>query len=431
MKKILLSFAIILVVGGIVWGATKAFYNDTETSNGNIFTAGSIDLKVDHLAQTYNGDDCETCSLTLHSGDGGAMVTDASSNAVLYPIVSPFSAPLVTPTTITQQYWTTLPGASWIWATDPIAVGDDGSNGDVTYTFEQKFNWWGGAVNVNLSMNVAADNQYEIFLNGTSIATGVGSAQYTSLDSVAQGVFLAQVHPGENTLTFIVTNLAQDNSAYNTPLYNPGGLLYYLTVERDPEDCDANSEFQQACQLWTETDLDGSQKFFSFGDIKPKDEGTNLISLHVSSNDAYVCLLPQVTNDENGVVEPELSAGDNASDGVGNGELQDQIEFFGWDDNGDGVYQNGEGILIPAGTSLVDIQANMVNMSLSTTSTGYIGLAWCAGTQTVTGSTIDCDGNGMSDIVQTDKAMADLVAYAVQQRNNENFSCADVQLIEN
>jgi hypothetical protein len=70
----------------------------------------------------------------------------------------------------------------------------------------------------------------------------------------------------------------------------------------------------------------------------------------------------------------------------------------------------------------------MIEMSLTTVGTGYIGLAWCAGTQTVSGSTISCDGNGMSNIVQTDSAMADLVAYAVQQRNNEEFSCEDVDL---
>ena len=108
--------------------------------------------------------------------------------------------------------------------------------------------------------------------------------------------------------------------------------------------------------------------------------------------------------------------------------MSGEIEFFGWTDGGDGVYQNGEGILIPAGTPLEDIDTEMIEMSLSTTGTGYIGLAWCAGTQTVSGSTISCDGNGMSNIVQTDIAMADLVAYAVQQRNNENFDCESVLL---
>lgn len=74
MKKILLSLAIILVVGGVAWGATRSFYNDTETSTGNIFTAGSIDLKVDHLAQTYNGADCKTCSVDIYSSTSTKVV---------------------------------------------------------------------------------------------------------------------------------------------------------------------------------------------------------------------------------------------------------------------------------------------------------------------------------------------------------------------
>jgi predicted ribosomally synthesized peptide with SipW-like signal peptide len=428
MKKIYLSLAIILAVGGIIWGATTAFYNDTETSNGNIFTAGSIDLKVDHLKQSYNGDDCETCNLTLYSAAGNTNVVDKSANAVVLTAL-PFLAPAITNP---HTAWATNPPAQWIWASPATLVGDDGSTGlDVSYTFEREFLWWGTPVGVNLDINIGADNSYELFLNGESITANSGN-NYNPLDtlnSTEKAEFISELEVGNNVLTIVVTNHynPQNNGAYNNPAQNPGGLLYNLTIERDSETCEANSEFQQACMLWTATDLT-DQKFFNFGDIKPEDEGTNLISLHVSTNDAYICLLPQVTNDENGVVNPEVEAGDDLLNGPGNGELQDELEFFGWDDDGDGVYQNGENTLIQAGTSLADIQSNMISMSLATSTTGYIGLAWCAGTQTVTGSSIDCDGNGMSNKVQTDQAMADLTAYAVQQRNNENFSCADVVL---
>lgn len=57
MKKILLSLAVIVVVAGTVAGGTIAFFNDTETSTGNIFTAGSIDLTVDSFGAMYNGAD--------------------------------------------------------------------------------------------------------------------------------------------------------------------------------------------------------------------------------------------------------------------------------------------------------------------------------------------------------------------------------------
>jgi predicted ribosomally synthesized peptide with SipW-like signal peptide len=55
MKRILLSLGIIVAVSGIVAGATGAFFSDTETSSGNILTAGSIDLTVDSQGSSYNG----------------------------------------------------------------------------------------------------------------------------------------------------------------------------------------------------------------------------------------------------------------------------------------------------------------------------------------------------------------------------------------
>lgn len=53
MKKILGSVGVLAVVGALVLGATGAFFSDTETSTGNTFTAGAIDLTVDSNA-TYN-----------------------------------------------------------------------------------------------------------------------------------------------------------------------------------------------------------------------------------------------------------------------------------------------------------------------------------------------------------------------------------------
>jgi len=47
MKKILLSIMTIALVGSVAFGATKAYFSDTETSTGNTFTAGTLDLNVD------------------------------------------------------------------------------------------------------------------------------------------------------------------------------------------------------------------------------------------------------------------------------------------------------------------------------------------------------------------------------------------------
>ncbi|MCK5044635.1 SipW-dependent-type signal peptide-containing protein [Candidatus Parcubacteria bacterium] len=57
MKKILISLAIIAAIAGVVVTATTAYFSDTETSTGNTFTAGSIDLKIDSEC-SYNGWEC-------------------------------------------------------------------------------------------------------------------------------------------------------------------------------------------------------------------------------------------------------------------------------------------------------------------------------------------------------------------------------------
>ncbi len=54
MKKILISLVAIVVVGAAAIGGTIAFYNDTEVSAGNVFTAGTIDLTVDSSGAVYN-----------------------------------------------------------------------------------------------------------------------------------------------------------------------------------------------------------------------------------------------------------------------------------------------------------------------------------------------------------------------------------------
>ena len=54
MKKILLSLATIAIVGIAATGLTVSFYGDTETSTGNTFTAGSIELKIDSRSHYNN-----------------------------------------------------------------------------------------------------------------------------------------------------------------------------------------------------------------------------------------------------------------------------------------------------------------------------------------------------------------------------------------
>src|SRR3989344_3254580 len=54
MKKIITSLSVIVAVSAVAIGATNAFLSDTETSSGNTFAAGAIDLKIDNESY-YNG----------------------------------------------------------------------------------------------------------------------------------------------------------------------------------------------------------------------------------------------------------------------------------------------------------------------------------------------------------------------------------------
>ena len=58
MKKILLSLSVIAFVAAIGVYSTVAYFSDTETSVGNTFTAGELDLKIDNECH-YNGMVCE------------------------------------------------------------------------------------------------------------------------------------------------------------------------------------------------------------------------------------------------------------------------------------------------------------------------------------------------------------------------------------
>jgi predicted ribosomally synthesized peptide with SipW-like signal peptide len=189
---------------------------------------------------------------------------------------------------------------------------------------------------------------------------------------------------------------------------------------------------------WTLTDLqNGVQKFFNFADVKPGDNGENTISLHIDSNPAWACIDVNLTkNDDVSSTEPELAAGDTPNtDSIFDGELAQNIKFAAWADDGDNVWEVNEPLLFsnqsgPAsdvlGGKTYTLADSMTGTPLPGGSTTNIGLAWCAGTQTVdtNNHTITCDGAGMGNNAQTDSMVADVAFRVEQSRNNPNFKCS-------
>jgi len=242
-----------------------------------------------------------------------------------------------------------------------------------------------------------------------------------------------------------------------------------LTIDNESYITDENGVLVYSHDTsWELSDLT-NQLFFNFDDLKPGDLGEDTISLHVDNNDAWACSKITLTqNKENGMTEPEAKVDDSWGDF--GGELAQNLYFLWWPDDGDNVLEVDEAAIIPpnfreggemtgalVGVSLLQLSESG-SMTLSDSQynffTGeynaqggtpslegetdyYVGKAFCYGGMTIipqsednTGplvrTSIICDGAQVGNESQTDKVMGDIEFYAVQSRNNSNFTCASL-----
>ncbi len=233
-----------------------------------------------------------------------------------------------------------------------------------------------------------------------------------------------------NTFTAGAIDLTIDNESYVT---DESGVLVY------------SSETS-----WILDDLDG-QLFFNFSDLKPGDVGEDTISLHVDNNDAWACMNVNITaTPENDITEPESEVDDQGVEG----ELQDELYFAFWADDGDNVYEVGEEIFAEGTAADLFDGVNMVLADSTDNVWGqegplqgggdtepyvyYVGKVWCYGNLTETpvaqgddtsplvrGTGFACDGAPVTNVSQTDGITADVTFYAEQSRNNPNFKCVE------
>ena len=245
------------------------------------------------------------------------------------------------------------------------------------------------------------------------------------------GAFLgdAQTSTG-NTFASGVVDLKVDNESYAT---NDLGKLFMSTSTS-----------------WTLSKLPG-KLFFNFGDIKPGDIGEDTISLHVSTNNAWSCMAINLTGTpENGQPEPEAAV--DPTTGTNDGELQNNLYFTFWADDGDNVYEQGEKIFKEGlakdifngnNWAIADSQTNIWGTPgpLLAGQVKYIGKAWCFGTMTKTplpqdgkgklgtngplnrGTGFSCAGQDVSNAVQSDGITADVSFSVTQFRNQSGFLC--------
>jgi predicted ribosomally synthesized peptide with SipW-like signal peptide len=217
---------------------------------------------------------------------------------------------------------------------------------------------------------------------------------------------------------------------------------------------------------WMEpADLDDGRLFFNFNDVKPDDEGEDTISLHVGTNDAWVCMDVSLTSDDDvSSTEPELDGTGDVEEDINDtwdGELADNLQFVWWADDGDNVLEEGENIISDGVQTLKDLAytngaftvalADSENnvwgepegTPIPANETHYIAKAWCFGTLTTDplandsdegpfddennprGTGVLCDGTALGNETQTDSATLDVTFRAFQARHVNDFLCSD------
>ncbi len=427
MKRILISLAIIVAVGAIVVGGTSAFFSDSETSAGNVFTAGSIDLKIDHLKASYNGEECVTgCQETGYNliANGGFEEPDIPYGTWdIYP-ESDFY--------LTSWHVESGDGLEIQdhAAGDPHTGGQlaelDSNNSSVIYQVintvpggEYNFKFWysprpnvpAGDNTIGAIVQIVSDST--ILLSDTIGADSAGSSE--TVWTLHEYNFIAT----EETTIIKFADAGAINNSY-------GGYLDDISVMA--LDCsDYEYEYGGTCTLWNAKDLGDGDTFFNFTDIKPGDYGINVISLHPQSNDAWACLSTFNEKDlDNTLAEPEVEMGDD----LDIGELSPYLQVFAWwDNNANGAYDTGDTYIAPItnfdALGTLALADSNTGSALPGGQTKNLGLSWCAGFMAtpVIDTPFVCDGSGMGNITQTDSYTTDILFYAEQQRNNDGFIC--------
>jgi predicted ribosomally synthesized peptide with SipW-like signal peptide len=373
MSKIIKSFAIVIAVGAIAGMATYSFFSDEEKSVGNTFTAGKIDLKVDSESH-YNGMVCE----------GGEWKDDTNCTVTGGNLVS--NGGFESPEVDNPDHWQIFSGSPWtvVGTPDPgdvegleyqengIYLGSTAAEGDQYVELD-------GYYPVKISQDISAsatgkylvsfkyaprpnhsENKLEVKFNGNVIHTASLSSSdpfaWTSFSQVINGPTTGNV-----TISFEETGANDQLGMFLDDVDVHAEKCETLpTSELIGEDCDGT---------WEPTDL-GAQKFFSFADIKPGDEGEDTVSLHVFDNDAWGRLvINHITDIDNTCVDPEQAA--DAENGAcvapnGDGELRENLDFWVWLDEGEtpgfqGKTDKGEGDNIKQDDEIMLIQKGNID----------------------------------------------------------------------
>ena len=243
------------------------------------------------------------------------------------------------------------------------------------------------------------------------------------------------------------TALLSDEETSTGNTFSTGAID--LTIDNDSYVTNQEGDLVRSPETSWQLDNLTDQLFFSFYDLKPGDRGEDTISLHVNNNDAYACMDFGITGTpENGQDEAEASVDETA--GNESGELQNEIYFYFWNDDGDNVYETDETIFAegyasdlfaddewtPLADSNVNVFGDEPGTPLAGDSTHYVAKYWCMGEAApapvapgnntpLEGTGFTCNGAPVGNESQSDGIDIDVGFFTVQSRHNEQFNCAD------
>lgn len=134
-RKIFTSLGVMVFVAAVAITATGAFFSDSETSTGNTFTAGALDLKVDSV-QHYNGMVCVEDNESRVWAPEANVTLDENMQPVLgahdfdaYNTANPFGYPRAgAPCDGTWALTDLGNGVHKFWNFDDVKPGDEGEN---------------------------------------------------------------------------------------------------------------------------------------------------------------------------------------------------------------------------------------------------------------------------------------------------------------
>jgi hypothetical protein len=148
---------------------------------------------------------CPAIPLQCTPNTDQIFVSDTSTNVTeIDTITQNTPSVVVTPTSITNTFWTaSIPGATWIWSEEPIT----GWTADKAVTFTKTFTVTD--IPTGGSITIAADNTYEITLNGHLIDADSSGTLNTFQNAATHPILATDLVTGTNTLVIVVKNIGQ------------------------------------------------------------------------------------------------------------------------------------------------------------------------------------------------------------------------------